>query len=56
MKRLKGKTTRLKNFFSEEIWEMELEELSKAKARFIKYMKVKEILFKITLYLFKYFF
>ncbi len=40
MKRLKGKTTRLKNFFSEEIWEMELEELSKAKARFIKYVKI----------------
>ncbi|MBR5104619.1 MAG: YihY/virulence factor BrkB family protein [Bacteroidales bacterium] len=40
MKRIKGKTSRLKNFFSEEIWEMELEELSKAKARFIKYVKV----------------
>ena len=40
MKRLKGKTKKLKSFFSEEIWEMELEELSKAKARFIKYVKV----------------
>ena len=40
MKRLKGKTTRLKNFFSEEIWDLELEELSKARARFIKYVKV----------------
>ena len=40
MKRLKGKTKRLKSFFSEEIWELELEELSKAKARFIKYVKV----------------
>ncbi len=40
MKRLKGKTKRLKSFFSEEIWELELEELSKARARFIKYVKV----------------
>ena len=40
MKRFKGKTKRLKSFFSEEIWELELEELSKAKARFIKYVKV----------------
>ena len=40
MKRLKGKTKKLKSFFSEEIWELELEELSKAKARFIKYVKV----------------
>ena len=40
MKNIKGKTSRLKNFFSEEIWDLELEELSKAKARFIKYVKV----------------
>lgn len=40
MKRLKGKTQKLKSFFSEEIWDLELEELSKAKARFIKYVKV----------------
>jgi membrane protein len=40
MKRLKGKTKQLKSFFSEEIWDLELEELSKAKARFIKYVKV----------------
>ena len=40
MKRLKGKTKKLKSFFSEEIWDLELEELSKAKARFIKYVKV----------------
>ena len=40
MKRLKGKTKKLKSFFSEEIWELELEELSKAKARFIKYVKI----------------
>ena len=40
MKYIKKKTYRLKNFFKEDIWEMELEELSKAKARFIKYVKV----------------
>ena len=40
MKGFKGKTKKLKSFFSEEIWELELEELSKAKARFIKYVKV----------------
>ena len=40
MKRFKGKTKNLKRFFSEDIWELELEELSKAKARFIKYVKV----------------
>lgn len=40
MKMIVRKTYKLKNFFNEEIWQMELEELSKAKARFIKYMKV----------------
>ena len=40
MKYIKKKTYRLKNFFKEDIWEMELEELSKAKARFVKYAKV----------------
>lgn len=40
MKRIVRKTYKLKNFFNEDIWQMELEELSKAKARFIKYMKV----------------
>ena len=40
MKGLLGKTHKLKNFLVDEIWKMELEELSKAKARFIKYMKV----------------
>lgn len=40
MKRFKGKTNNLKIFFSEEIWDLELEELSRAKARFIKYVKV----------------
>ena len=40
MKGLFKKTHHLKDFFNYRIWEMELEELSKAKARFIKYMKV----------------
>lgn len=40
MKRIVKKTYRLKNFFKNDIWELELEELSKAKARFIKYVKV----------------
>ena len=40
MKRIKTKTHKLIKFFREEIWELELEELSKAKARFIKYAKV----------------
>lgn len=40
MKRIKTRTHKLINFFSEEIWDLEMEELSKAKARFIKYAKV----------------
>ncbi len=40
MKRIVRKTHKLKDFFNEDIWKMELEELSKARARFIKYMKV----------------
>jgi membrane protein len=40
MKRIVKKTYKLKNFFNEDIWQMELEELSRAKARFIKHMKV----------------
>lgn len=40
MRRIVKKTYRLKNFFKNDIWELELEELSKAKARFIKYVKV----------------
>lgn len=40
MKKLKHKTHKLKNFFREDIWELEMEELSKARARFIKYVKV----------------
>ena len=40
MKSIKRKAYRLINFIRHEIWEIELEELSKAKARFIKYVKV----------------
>lgn len=40
MKKIKHKTSRLKQFFSEDIWAMEMEKLSKARARFIKYVKV----------------
>lgn len=40
MKRIRKKTYKLKNFLNNDIWAMEMEELSKAKARFIKYMKV----------------
>ena len=40
MKRLFHKTKRLKEFFRQDIWDLEMEELSRAKARFIKYMKV----------------
>lgn len=40
MKRIRIKTHRLINFIRHEIWELELEELSKAKARFVKYVKV----------------
>ena len=46
MKRLLKKTYRLKNFFRNDIWELDLEELSKARARFIKYLKVAAITIK----------
>mgnify|MGYP003306269264 CR=1 FL=1 len=46
MKRLVKKTYRLKNFFRNDIWELDLEELSKARARFIKYLKVGAITIK----------
>ena len=39
MKRLTNRTRRLKRFFNDDIWTLEMEELSRAKARFIKYMK-----------------
>ena len=43
---LKRRTYRLKQFFRDEIWSLDMEELSKAKARFIKYMKVMMITIK----------
>lgn len=43
MKRLVKKTYRLKDFFKNDIWELDLEEFSKAKARAIKYLKVAAI-------------
>lgn len=46
MKRLVKKTYRLKNFFRNDIWELDLEELSKARARFVKYLKVAAITIK----------
>ena len=46
MKRLAKKTHRLKRFIKDDIWKLELEELSKARARFIKYLKVMMITIK----------
>lgn len=46
MKRLTHKTYRLKRFFRDDIWTLEMENLSKARARFIKYMKVMMITIK----------
>lgn len=46
MKRLTHKTYRLKRFFKDDIWTLEMENLSKARARFIKYMKVMMITIK----------
>ena len=43
---LKRKTRRLKEYFRNDIWTLELAELSKARARFIKYMKVMMITIK----------
>ena len=40
------KIYKLKNFFNDEIWAIDMEELSKARARFIKYMKVMMITIK----------
>ena len=40
MSRIKKKTYKLKNFFRNDIWTIEMENLSKARARFIKYVKV----------------
>lgn len=46
MKRLTHKTYRLKRFFKDDIWTLEMENLSKARASFIKYMKVMMITIK----------
>lgn len=46
MKRLLKKTDWLKNFFRNDIWELDLEDFSKAKARAIKYLKVSAITIK----------
>lgn len=46
MKRITHKTYRLKRFIRDDIWKLELEDLSKAKARFIKYLKVMMITIK----------
>ena len=40
MKRIVKKTYRLKNFISDDIWKLDLEDFSKAKARVIRYLKV----------------
>lgn len=40
MKNIVQRTTRLKKYFSDDIWSIDHENLSKAKARFVKYMKV----------------
>ena len=46
MKSPKDKYNRLKAFFSDDIWNIDLDELSKAKARTIKYLKVMMITIK----------
>lgn len=46
MKRITRKTYRLKRFISDDIWTLELENLSKARARFVKYLKVMMITIK----------
>lgn len=40
MKRIRRQTRRIKDFINEDIWRLELEELSKARARFVKYVKI----------------
>lgn len=46
MKRLIRKTYRLKDFIRNDMWELDLEELSKAKARLVKHLKVMAITIK----------
>ncbi len=40
MKRIRGNTRKIRNFLRDDIWNIDLGELSKAKARFVKYLKV----------------
>ncbi len=40
MNKIKTTTNKVLKFFREEIWDIEMEELSKARARFVKYAKV----------------
>jgi membrane protein len=40
MKKIRRQTRKIKDFLNEDIWRLELEELSKARARFVKYMKI----------------
>ena len=46
MGKLRHRTYRLKRFIKDDIWTLELEELSKARARFVKYLKVMMITIK----------
>ncbi len=46
MNKIRHKTYRLKRFISDDIWTLEMEDLSKAKARFVKYLKVMLITIK----------
>ncbi len=46
MNKIRRKTYRLKRFVRDDIWTMEIENLSKAKARFVKYLKVMMITIK----------
>lgn len=40
MKRIVKKTYHLKKYFSDDIWSLDLEDFSKAKARLVRYLKV----------------
>ena len=40
MSKIRRQTRKIKDFLNEDIWRLELEELSKARARFVKYMKI----------------
>lgn len=40
MKKIRNKTDRVRSFLRDDIWSVELENLSKARARFVKYIKV----------------